>query len=169
MVSYLAEENEIQITESCQVCPRCGEIISFGEPADEMLVGALTDRGFELAMENDALEYDPGYYHHECWIETYQEVLAEAPEPPSHIPAESIMTCAICKNGIALGENFGRFQLGKIKRSRYCPDGEEAEEFEAAEGAFTRQVLCMCCMQVVDIADGNDDEQEEDKDDESDD
>ena len=145
----------VQVQHSDQTCNRCGKSIVFGELADEMLVGRITNAGYQVAVEEGMLEYDPAYYHHECWAETFEEVKDLNPKPTADVTDDAFMVCAACGGGIAFNEPVGRYRLGVLARSMFRPNNEDAEDFVPQDGHQNIQVLCIHCVQAADIADGN--------------
>jgi len=150
---------EISLTgtarETDQECSRCGESIKTNELAQEMLVGKITDEGFLPSIENDDLEYDPMYYHHECWLATMEEVMkmepAKIPDAsPDNIP------CAICGSNVGKNDKLGRYRSGTIECSKYFPNGNQAYEFKPDNNLNNIRLLCLPCIQAAELVDAYD-------------
>jgi hypothetical protein len=154
MVSYLSLEQQVirRSSYSACDCSRCGKSIMYGESSVEVLVGILDDYGFQLALDDDnELEFDPVYYHENCWLETYDDTSNSVKDVPTTTPANSILTCSVCGCGIPIDEQFCRLRRGMVARSVYCPNGEQADEFEANTGVSDILVLCLSCFHMAEI------------------
>lgn len=133
----------------------------------EILVGNIGDNGFQVAMEHGDLEFDPIYYHDECWMLTDEETAELFRDKPPCVDEESFLTCSMCGDGIRFDEQFGRVHPGMVVRSPFCPNGEQADDFEAHIDGRNTRVLCLSCLEATEINNGNeDDEEEEDEEDE---
>jgi len=162
MVSYLSVEESVKSKDSYQFCEHCEMSIAYKELAIQLLVGNLTDNGFEVSVVDGDIEFEPKYYHSKCWDKVFQDILNTTEKDTTpFVPAEAILTCAICGYGIRHSDTFGLARLGTLKQSEYSPNGEDAEEFEVRQDDCCTYTLCLCCMDCCVSDDDDEDELKE--------
>lgn len=142
-------EAETLLAASGHICGDCGEDLHFVDELFLIQVVYLNRVGetFEMYFvedEDGEFEYDPYFFHLECWEKNHETLGELVDETPAIIHPASIAVCSCCKSDILPWEVTGSIQFGELHRSQKTPNHEATLYFHVYGSNPT--FMCLSCL-----------------------